>query len=982
MTRNKNARTKKKKETNEGPQDTITTTTTETTTARCHGCQQEFSSRNAVFKHLIDTNGACLPPQDYPDFCRYVLRQKDDEKVLILFGYIPSNPMDVPTTVTEDTESPKTVIRNGTDAANILLAVIQSLSTTMDDDTDNENQNGLIKDSKSNTPNGDHSSRPKYLRSYGHSARATSLVAQELDSGGAVTEVLATKLPPIQKTKVTVTTIADWMDVVNQELQQQSMEKWHGSAQIRVLGRQPMPHTNFNAELDLTHRRVEYLLPLDFLFPHDHNGKKNKKNDNEPQLPSHNPNPLDRTRPTPLSSWTDLSSFFQSFPSFQDGSLKFHATTDDETDKNEPKQSLSSSDEQPDTATLTYLFALKKTMQLVTTQIVALDPQDHVAVLEKEIHNKKRWRNKHSFQQQEKARSGTTSDATTTTGTNAETPPSEPSLCKPETTNEAMTTTGTNAETPPSEPSLCKPETATSDTIDSKGHSQLSESSSSSPSSHPTKKQRKETVEDNTSNSHHNKDPNVRDQRKRQNKKKKSKKKETKSTNVLRRRRYHNFTPSCMAHEYLSYRRLDRLYHRATLRFTDPPGPADSNPLVSTSSRPFMVLSMTGDLFLHGQAARVIGFVIALVRGVIDYDMVDCVFDESYPHLVPTPPAPIQGLYAIDAFYTSWEGKAKSILSARRCNRYSQGWNSEDTLQRVEEWQQVVRQEIGRRWNRGPPNGDDNAQENSLGHDKKDKTTVSRLALEEEWTRNILLPWATKARKQLEHYRQWKKTQQSHGIAINSAATSHENTSIMENGTENKQEQQDKNVPTAVGNTTLDVAAVDSTVPSLYRKVLDLLRQVDRSGKWPTTTPKRQLVMVSNLKTTQETTRDGRESAEPFDNPSNDSNTNGVLPAWTAIATATTVSHTTSLSMAHIRARANYKEEQSSAYDYAEGEGGASGSFSVGAMPGEQCRIQPKANELFPELMKAAFELEIALDLPNREPSSTIAINRNAQFRP
>ena len=49
-------------------------------------------------------------------------------------------------------------------------------------------------------------------------------------------------------------------------------------------------------------------------------------------------------------------------------------------------------------------------------------------------------------------------------------------------------------------------------------------------------------------------------------------------------------------------------------------------------------------------------------------------------------------------------------------------------------------------------------------------------------------------------------------------------------------------------------------------------------------------------------------------------------------------------------------------------------------MPGLGCE-PPKGNGLFPELMKAAFELEIAL-CPEREPSSTIAINRNAQFRP
>jgi hypothetical protein len=84
-----------------------------------------------------------------------------------------------------------------------------------------------------------------------------------------------------------------------------------------------------------------------------------------------------------------------------------------------------------------------------------------------------------------------------------------------------------------------------------------------------------------------------------------------------------------------------------------------------------------------------------------------------------------------------------------------------------------------------------------------------------------------------------------------------------------------------------------------------------------------------------------------------------------------------SLAMAHVQAKSN-KLERSSAYAFAEGQGGASGSFSVGAFPGDQ---QPNGNEVFPELMKAAFELERAL-LPDREPSSTIAINRNAQFRP
>jgi len=60
-------------------------------------------------------------------------------------------------------------------------------------------------------------------------------------------------------------------------------------------------------------------------------------------------------------------------------------------------------------------------------------------------------------------------------------------------------------------------------------------------------------------------------------------------------------------------------------------------------------------------------------------------------------------------------------------------------------------------------------------------------------------------------------------------------------------------------------------------------------------------------------------------------------------------------------------------------QGGTGGTFSVGAFP--EGLLQPKGNALFPELMHAAFELERAV-FPNRTPSSTIAINKHAQFKP
>ena len=73
----------------------------------------------------------------------------------------------------------------------------------------------------------------------------------------------------------------------------------------------------------------------------------------------------------------------------------------------------------------------------------------------------------------------------------------------------------------------------------------------------------------------------------------------------------------------------------------------------------------------------------------------------------------------------------------------------------------------------------------------------------------------------------------------------------------------------------------------------------------------------------------------------------------------------------------------------------ASDSFSLGLMPPPLS--QPKTNFVFPELMEAAFQLEVLAAIlhvthrpkiiqvalsPARESSSTIAVNRNAVFLP
>eukprot|EP01043_Picozoa_sp_COSAG02_P005040 COSAG02_NODE_134_length_34593_cov_43.594886_26_plen_1236_part_00 len=56
-------------------------------------------------------------------------------------------------------------------------------------------------------------------------------------------------------------------------------------------------------------------------------------------------------------------------------------------------------------------------------------------------------------------------------------------------------------------------------------------------------------------------------------------------------------------------------------------------------------------------------------------------------------------------------------------------------------------------------------------------------------------------------------------------------------------------------------------------------------------------------------------------------------------------------------------------------------SFSLGAMPVGRGLRQPQANADFSDLLEACLDLEEAI-MPERPPSSTVVINRNAQFKP
>ena len=818
----------------------------------CQGCGVEFPSKNAVFRHLNDTAGACLSEPERRDYLEYIFHSQKREKVVLLYGYwIPTRDEDHD----DDHVGQPSSRKNGEDAAQQLLEVIESLILSQTKKAPEKQQS--CSDNGNTTV---HTNTTNINRSYGHASRGSSRVLAQDDGTGAVTEVLTTKLP-----RLPVNAIPAWLDTINQALEQQQQQRGRPSSSsssasatknsmivVRLLGRQPMPLMKFNAEMDVTHRRVEYLLPFHFFITPEHD-----------------------------------AAFFEALPFFG-------------TALQQPHNGRTG---RPVDLHLDYMTRLKRIMQSLSTHVEVLDTNDATAVLEKGFHNQKRKKHR-DLQKKRHLRSNATSTSRDNSkedaGTKEDTGRLEEDDEKGgERTNNRQPTDQQNDASETDQEPLSEKVTLT---LASEEITNQSSQSKAATSAGKTKKTAR-TI-----------DERKRD-RQREYKLKKKRimaKNPDKKEGVLRRKRYHNFTPTSMAHEFHSYRRLDRFFHRATLRLPLSTNNNDTTEISHPSSTLFFAFCLSGDMFLQGQVPRLVGLLVALARGVVETDFIDCVFDEHYPHLVPTPPLPKFALLADQVSYTAMEGKINAILTPRVTKHYEKGWNDLDTAQRVNEWHVTVRDHVAQTWL-------------AQGADEDGRLIAAR-----EWTETVLKPWAIQAQKQLEHYRIWKEETRTTGKSLADSSVPVQN---------------DTNLPSSVP-PPLDI---DPAVPPIYQKVLHYLRQADASGLWPSTNAKRQLVMVTAAR------KDGA------------GNASGV------------VSPPVSLSMARLLANKN-EASTASAYSFVEGQGGASGSFSVGAMPGDRCD-QPKGNVLFPELMKAAFELERIL-CPDREPSSTIAVNRNAQFRP
>ena len=318
----------------------------------CDGCKENFTSKTALFRHLRASEGKCFSPEEYKDFVKYFINSDSNrEKVMILFGYIPSDyylslGLKGGKKVTIDPEALKLGVCDGQHASQLLLEAIEHVS--YEGEIDEE-----AKTSKINT-------RPN--RSYGHFARASEICAQD-ELSGAVTEVLTTRAPPLfiedctkaDKPAKEEEATKKWIEKVNEILDKLTSglakhAKVDSPGKVKVFGRLQAPK-KFNAEMDVIHRRIDYLIPAEVLFGS-----------------------------AQIAAGMQMGEFLESIEAFHPGRNTEYTEGHGHNFKNDIKKRQD----------FTYIYKIKKLMQKFCTQVVDLDMQDEGAVLAKAFHKQKR----------------------------------------------------------------------------------------------------------------------------------------------------------------------------------------------------------------------------------------------------------------------------------------------------------------------------------------------------------------------------------------------------------------------------------------------------------------------------------------------------------------------------------------------------------------------------------------------------------------
>jgi len=600
----------------------------------CSRCQRSFSSKTCLFQHLRTLESTCLSFDEHAlliqmDLQRDLLKAKNTktlEKVAILYGYIALSGDDASKWVVEAVYHIAKFGRLAT-TSKLELKQVNHITTT-----------SMV-----------------HRRSYGCVQRH-GLFAQETGCAGAITEVLSIRTPPLPSDM----TLDQWTSDINQILQ-----TLVSNGKIQVFGRLTV-HPRFDAEENPTHRRFEYILPVDFLLD---DGMleitKNEDEDTFPFSPGIQPPKYLYQSSSPSSSpasqlQDELNIFFSLFPSFSP-TRPLLFMEDYYADIQTPTQQSNDYDSHTNKDVMVkYFYQLKKLMQSMTTESASstetlYDP-DNFTFYEI-IHDK---------------------DDIDMDQIN------QSNLFQIQNSKHIKSSTSSTAK-----------------------YNQILASSSMSNLVTASKKK-----------------------------------------NV--KRHYHNFTFHGMAHENIVHRRMDRFYHRSTIRASDLNSSTvsvsvamDNHPSKYNmrNRRPFIVFSLKGDSLLTGQIRGMIGLYVAIVRGYISKDIIECMLDPEYCNLVVAPFIPSIGMIAGEAIYSTWEGKMNLVLNPRVCNQYKAGWNDPVMLEKIHKFQdELYSYAIDSWYSRGiqPDNG--------------------RLKWETEWIRDHLIPWSKRAQQQLKEYQHWKQT--------------------------------------------------------------------------------------------------------------------------------------------------------------------------------------------------------------------------------
>ena len=432
----------------------------------CSYCQKVLPSKNALFKHLRKV-------AYHSDDADVIRLSQPEDKVAVLYGYSPYPFQSISTEGEEKEQSNNNIVHKNDLNSNSLLEGHVAAKLVMKAIMDVE-QDLRIR-AKLNLENGDENNcdsgnvmamihQPAQQekisalinRTFGSSSRNNEALSQDIGTG-ALSEVLCAKVSPLivdtgENTKTNdeiekeeKLAIQAWLKEVNAKimsiLERQGLSCQDRLPRLKVFGRLKVPN-KFNAETDVTSRKVSYILPLDFFV---------------------SSNNLSVT----------LQDLTRNMVCFNGG----NASSCGITNARKENVTFDGADEITQKWIL-FMFRLKKVMQRFMTIAEELDPSDKSAMLEKEHNSHKIKRNK-------------------------------------------LKNRGKNRR--------------------------LNNSSNQNVNDEDEKK-----VEDDANN----------EEGCCQSKKRKE--------HVLRRKRYHNFSPSLMAHEFLAFRRVDRFYHKSTKKRTSP----------------------------------------------------------------------------------------------------------------------------------------------------------------------------------------------------------------------------------------------------------------------------------------------------------------------------------------------------------------------------------------------------------------------------